>query len=68
MASLCRNYVQIVYSQSWGTFSVPDAKVIEKLDRIYSCTQCKAVFLFKSDVGEHEETLGHGTMKELPLA
>jgi len=26
---------------------------IERLDRIYSCTTCKATFLLKSDVEEH---------------
>jgi hypothetical protein len=47
---------------------VLDVRVVEKLDKIYCCAQCKAVFLFKSDVSEHEEMfVGHGTMKELPL-
>jgi hypothetical protein len=42
-------------------------KLIEKLDRIYLCAQCKAVFLFKSDVEDHKEMSGHGDMKVRPF-
>jgi len=40
---------------------------IEKLDRIYFCTECKSVFLFKSDVEDHREMSGHDGMKEQPF-
>jgi hypothetical protein len=29
------------------------AQVAEKLDKIYACRECKAVFLFKANVKEH---------------
>ena len=48
--------------------SVLNPKVeMEKLDRIYLCTQCKSVFLFKSDVEDHREISGHGDMKMRPF-
>ena len=40
---------------------------IEKLDKIYVCTQCKIVFLFKSDVDDHAEMTGQSDMKVQPL-
>jgi hypothetical protein len=30
---------------------------IERLDKIYFCTKCKATFLFWTDVGEHMRRL-----------
>ena len=39
----------------------------EKLDKIYVCTTCNMVFLFRSDVEEHEVALQHGKMHEIPL-
>lgn len=41
--------------------------VIEKLDRIYFCTECRTVFLFRSDVEDHREMSGHDDMKVRPL-
>lgn len=40
---------------------------VEKLDRIYVCVKCRSVFLFKSDVEDHREMLGHGDMKVQPF-
>ena len=40
---------------------------VEKLDRIYYCTVCKSVFLFKSDVEDHSEISGHDGMKAQPF-
>ena len=44
-----------------------DKLTIERLDRIYVCTQCKSTFLFKSDVVDHTETAGHGDVEAWPL-
>jgi hypothetical protein len=40
---------------------------IEKLDRIYFCTVCKSVFLFKSDIEDHREMSGHDDVKAQPF-
>jgi hypothetical protein len=40
---------------------------MEKLDKIYFCTKCKSVFLFKSDVGDHDEIYGHNEFKVMPF-
>jgi hypothetical protein len=40
---------------------------MERLDRIYVCTKCKSVFLFKSDVVDHSEISGHNDVKTLPF-
>jgi hypothetical protein len=40
---------------------------MEKLDRLYLCSQCKSVFLFKSDVEDHKEMSGHDDVKTRPL-
>ena len=42
--------------------------IVEKLDRVYCCGQCRAVFLFKSDVDDHKETSGHCDIKEVPFS
>ncbi|MEM3095270.1 MAG: hypothetical protein QXX64_06500 [Nitrososphaera sp.] len=39
----------------------------ERLDRIYVCSQCRSVFLFKSDVEDHREMSGHVEMKVRPF-
>ena len=44
-----------------------DTKLMERLDRIYLCAQCNAVFLFKSDVQDHKEMLGHDEVKIRPF-
>jgi len=31
----------------------------ERLDTLYLCQDCKSVFLFKSDVSDHEDIFGH---------
>jgi hypothetical protein len=40
---------------------------MERLDRIYVCTKCNSVFLFKSDVDDHREMSGHDDLKTEPL-
>ena len=35
-----------------------------KIDRIYCCKLCSAVFLFKSDVEEHATATGHREIRE----
>ncbi|HEX2615442.1 MAG TPA: hypothetical protein VHL10_08100 [Nitrososphaera sp.] len=39
----------------------------EKLNRVYVCTRCSGTFLFKSDVEDHREFLGHLETYEIPL-
>jgi hypothetical protein len=40
---------------------------VEKLDRIYFCTECKTVFLFRLDATDHEKMAGHTQLRELPF-
>ena len=40
---------------------------VEKLDKIYVCSKCGVVFLFRSDVEEHEESAGHRRVCKVPL-
>jgi len=47
--------------------SALDAKQTERLDKIYYCTQCKSVFLFKSDVEDHEKIFGHDEVMVQPF-
>jgi hypothetical protein len=35
-----------------------------KIDKMYCCKSCSAVFLFESDVGEHAVATGHREMRE----
>jgi hypothetical protein len=46
---------------------IPKPVGVERLDKIYSCMECKAVFLFKSDVLDHQEMFGHSKMYEAPF-
>jgi hypothetical protein len=39
----------------------------EKLDRVYVCAQCKAIFLFKSDVQDHNAKSCHEEYMEWEL-
>jgi hypothetical protein len=40
----------------------------ERLDKVYCCTECKAAFLFMSDVADHQEIYGHRKkMYEMPF-
>jgi hypothetical protein len=39
----------------------------EKLDKIYICMKCSMVFLFKSDVEDHQMFFQHEKMSEIPL-
>jgi hypothetical protein len=39
----------------------------EKVDRLYFCTECRIVFLFKSDVDDHEAISGHSKINEMPF-
>jgi hypothetical protein len=41
--------------------------LVERLDKVYFCVQCKAVFLFRSDVIDHEEISGHQDAQTFPL-
>jgi hypothetical protein len=40
-------------------------KLVERLDRLYFCVQCKAVFLFQSDVEDHQQASGHREFKSV---
>ena len=40
---------------------------MERLDRIYVCTKCNSVFLFRSDVEDHMEMSGHDDVKTAPF-
>ncbi len=40
---------------------------VEKLDRIYACTECKTIFLFKLEASDHEKASGHTQLREMPL-
>jgi hypothetical protein len=40
---------------------------VEKIDRIFFCTECKMVFLFKSDARDHQSMQGHTSLKEMPF-
>ena len=45
-----------------------DVVTVERLDRAYCCTQCNAVYLFASDVLEHQQQTGHmRQFFEIPL-
>ncbi len=40
----------------------------EHLERIHCCAECKSVFLFMSDVEDHQEMYGHRKkMYEVPF-
>jgi hypothetical protein len=34
-------------------------EIIAEIDRIYFCTQCRTVFLFKTESEEHKDASGH---------
>ncbi len=38
---------------------------VEKIDRIYFCTECSMVFLFKADAVDHQKLQGHSGMNEM---
>jgi hypothetical protein len=38
-----------------------------RAETIYSCRECRAVFLFVEDVVDHSTMFGHGRIDELPL-
>ena len=40
---------------------------VEILDKIYFCLECKNVFLFRTDVGDHQEMYGHEMVREVPF-
>ena len=44
-----------------------EGMTVEKIDRIYFCTECKMVFLFKSDASDHGSIQGHSSLKEMPF-
>ncbi len=41
--------------------------LVEKIDRIYFCIDCKVVYLFGSDALDHERLTGHAEMHEIPF-
>ena len=42
--------------------------LVERLDKMYFCVQCKAVFLFRSDINYHGEISGHQNVRAFPLS
>jgi len=38
---------------------------VEKLDKIYFCNECRNVFLFNTDVSDHEKMSGHTEIREM---
>ena len=40
----------------------------ERLDKIYCCVQCKAIFLFIEDVQHHKTDSGHQEASVLPFS
>jgi hypothetical protein len=40
---------------------------VEKIDRLYYCSECRMVFLFKSDATDHQDKEGHQNLKEMPF-
>jgi hypothetical protein len=46
----------------------PGLAAVERLDTAYCCTLCKAVYLFASDVEDHQQATGHSRpFIEMPL-
>jgi hypothetical protein len=45
----------------------PKTQQIEGLDRLFICQDCRAVFLFSSDVEDHKRIFQHEDMKIRPL-
>jgi hypothetical protein len=44
------------------------AVINERLDKLYVCNECKACYLFSSDIAEHEEKTGHDKgFAEVPI-
>ena len=41
---------------------------VEVLDKAYCCKDCKAIFLFKSDVEDHQQKTAHADMRIYPLS
>jgi hypothetical protein len=75
MASLYRKLTQIIYStgaerRSSCVLELNSKLVEERLDRvyIYCSAECRAAFLFRSDVDDHKEMSGHGRMHELSFS
>ncbi|MGI0048842.1 MAG: hypothetical protein ACREAW_04820 [Nitrososphaera sp.] len=42
-------------------------KLALKLDKLYCCERCHAVFLFQSDVEDHARMCGHRQVREMDL-
>lgn len=63
--------MQIVYSRirraNLCVSALNSGVTMERLDRIYVCTRCNEVFLFKSDVEDHREMSGHDDVKSEPF-
>jgi hypothetical protein len=38
-----------------------------KIDKMFCCELCRAVFLFESDVEDHAEMSGHRLIREINL-
>jgi hypothetical protein len=43
-------------------------KLALKLDKIFCCERCRAMFLFRSDVEDYAAMCGHGQVREMDLA
>lgn len=39
----------------------------DKLDKIYFCNECRNVFLFNTDVSDHEKMSGHTEICEMVM-
>jgi hypothetical protein len=74
MASLYRKLTQIIYSHWSRKEVVLRIRVEFKTSGgaagqgIYCSAECRAVFLFRSDVDDHKEMSGHCRMHELSFS
>jgi hypothetical protein len=50
---------RLAHFLSTGWLGALPTVISERLDKLYVCNECKAPFLFQSDVVEHKETTGH---------
>jgi hypothetical protein len=61
------HHTDILSSEPANVQGMQFAKQVEKLDRMFVCQSCKTVFLFASDVADHEATFGHSEMDIMPF-
>jgi hypothetical protein len=48
--------------------SEADQDLVDRLDKLYFCEECRAVFLFRSDIEEHQDVTGHRKSQAFPFA